>query len=99
MDGLPHTVCSGTTRTCENGGPPPLPFSGGEEGLHGEEMGRGGETAPPGRGGETPPLLFSAVAVGTPTATFLLEVTQDFICCASNGFMQDISYVTQEYKG
>ena len=22
---LPHTICSGTTRDCENGGPPPLP--------------------------------------------------------------------------
>ena len=28
---LPHTICSGTMRACENGGPPPLPFSGGEE--------------------------------------------------------------------
>ena len=27
---LPHTICSGTMRACENGGPPPLPFSGGE---------------------------------------------------------------------
>ena len=26
---LPHTICSGTMRACENGGPPPLPFSGG----------------------------------------------------------------------
>ena len=28
---LPHTICSGTMRACENGGPPPLPFLGGEE--------------------------------------------------------------------
>ena len=28
---LPHTICSGTMRACENGGPPPLSFSGGEE--------------------------------------------------------------------
>ena len=30
---LPHTICSGIMRACENGGPPPppLPFSGGEE--------------------------------------------------------------------
>ena len=28
---LPHTICYGTMRTCENGGPPPLPFWGGEE--------------------------------------------------------------------
>ena len=28
---LPHTICSGTMSACENGGPPPLPFSGGEE--------------------------------------------------------------------
>ena len=28
---LPHTICSGTMRACENGGPPHLPFSGGEE--------------------------------------------------------------------
>ena len=28
---LPHTICSGTMRACENAGPPPLPFSGGEE--------------------------------------------------------------------
>ena len=28
---LPHNICSGTMRACENGGPPPLPFSGGEE--------------------------------------------------------------------
>ena len=28
---LPHTICSGTMCACENGGPPPLPFSGGEE--------------------------------------------------------------------
>ena len=28
---LPHTICSGTMGACENGGPPPLPFSGGEE--------------------------------------------------------------------
>ena len=28
---LPHTICSGTMRACENGGPPPLPFSGGKE--------------------------------------------------------------------
>ena len=28
---LPHTICSGTMSACENGGPPPLPFSGREE--------------------------------------------------------------------
>ena len=28
---LPHTICSGIMRACKNGGPPPLPFSGGEE--------------------------------------------------------------------
>ena len=27
--GSPHIVCSSITRTCENGGPPPLPFWGG----------------------------------------------------------------------
>ena len=39
---LPHTICSGTMRACENGGPPPLPFSGGEERppkMGGEERG------------------------------------------------------------
>ena len=34
---LPHTICSGTMRACENGGPPPLPFSGGEERPSGGE--------------------------------------------------------------
>ena len=28
---LPHTICSSTMRACEKGGPPPLPFLGGEE--------------------------------------------------------------------
>ena len=28
---LPHTICSGTMRACENGGPPPLPPGGEEE--------------------------------------------------------------------
>ena len=28
---LPHTICSGTMRACENGCPPPLLFSGGKE--------------------------------------------------------------------
>ena len=48
---LPHTICSGTMRACENGGPPPLPFSGGE--LLPSQNGRGGERPPP------PPLPFS----------------------------------------
>ena len=35
-------ICSGTTRTCENRGPPPLPFWEGRR-----RIGRGGETPPP----------------------------------------------------
>ena len=40
--GSPPIVCSGTTRTCENRGPPPLPFWEGRR-----RIGRGGETPPP----------------------------------------------------
>ena len=68
--GSPHIVCSGTTRTCKNRGPPPLPFWEGRR-----RIGRGGETPPPlpfwegrrriGRGGETPPpLSFSKALCG-----------------------------------
>ena len=48
-----------TLDSCENGGPPPLPFSGGEErSLLQSQNGRGGERPPP-------PLPFSAGVVGT----------------------------------
>ena len=35
---LPYTVCSGTMRTCENGGPTRLPFSGGEFPVFGRRV-------------------------------------------------------------
>ena len=55
---LPHTICAGTTRACENGGPPPLPFTGGAAGTPTlcppvfcgvEEQAREGERAARGR--------------------------------------------------
>ena len=51
--GSPHIVCSGTTRTCKNRGPPPLPFREGRR-----RIGRGGETPPP--------LPFSKALCGVP---------------------------------
>ena len=41
---LPHTICSGTMRACENGGPPPLPF------WEGRSVGRTGRRAAPAPG-------------------------------------------------
>ena len=63
---LPHTICSGTMRACENGGPPPLPcwtssppkMGGEERGLlllpsrfrEGRSVGRAGRRAAPAPG-------------------------------------------------
>ena len=59
FSGLVFGLLQITLDSCENGGPPPLPFSGGEErSLLQSQNGRGGERPPP-------PLPFSAGGVGT----------------------------------
>ena len=94
---LPHTIGSGTMRACENGGPPPLPFSGGERDLLPSQNGRGGERPPP------PPLPFSGgeerrVAPGSRLSAAHLRTGGEEECTGTADTNPGCNYLVRGYS-